>query len=151
MHLQKPPIASGSTLYLRQRSARMHWHTLAPKGLCKYAFPPMSLLAQTLCKIREDEEQFLLVALYCPNRTWFTELMLVATAPPPADSSEEGSGFLETGHPLAPASRFVETSCVVPGRDADVLGDLPQEVALRRHFRSTNHALSLGRLTPVQH
>ncbi len=42
----------------------------------------MSLLAQTLCKIREDEEQVLLVALYCPNRTWFTELMLVATAPP---------------------------------------------------------------------
>ncbi len=25
---------------------------------------------------------------------------------PPADSSEEGSGFLETGHPLAPTSRF---------------------------------------------
>ncbi len=42
-----------------------------PRGLRKYAFPPVSLLAQTLCKIREDEEQVLLVAPYWPNRTWF--------------------------------------------------------------------------------
>ncbi len=53
-----------------------------PRGLRKYAFPPLSLLAQTLCKIREDEEQVLLVAPYWPNRTWFPELMLLATAPP---------------------------------------------------------------------
>ncbi len=33
-----------------------------PRALCKYAFPPVSLLAQTLCKVREDEEQVLLVA-----------------------------------------------------------------------------------------
>ncbi len=31
------------------------------QGLCKYAFPPVSLLAQTLCKIREDEERAVLV------------------------------------------------------------------------------------------
>ncbi len=53
-----------------------------PRGLRKYAFPPVSLLAQTLCKIREVEEQVLLVAPYWPNRTWFPELMLLATAPP---------------------------------------------------------------------
>ncbi len=53
-----------------------------PRGLRKYAFPPVSLLAQTLCKIREDEEQVLLVAPYWPNRTWFPELMLLTTAPP---------------------------------------------------------------------
>ncbi len=53
-----------------------------PRGLRKYAFPPVSLLAQTLCKIREDEEQVLLVAPYWPNRTWFPELMLLATGPP---------------------------------------------------------------------
>ncbi len=53
-----------------------------PRGLRKYAFPPVSLLAQTLCKIREDEEQVLLVALYWPTRTWFPELMLLVTAPP---------------------------------------------------------------------
>ncbi len=33
-----------------------------PQALCKYAFPPVSLFAQTLCKLREDEEQVLLVA-----------------------------------------------------------------------------------------
>ncbi len=53
-----------------------------PRGLRKYAFPPVSLLAQILCKVREDEEQVLLVAPYWPNRTWFPELMLLATAPP---------------------------------------------------------------------
>ncbi len=41
-----------------------------PWGLRKYACLPVSLLAQTLCKIREDEER------------WFLELMLLATAPP---------------------------------------------------------------------
>ncbi|XP_016107777.1 uncharacterized protein, partial [Sinocyclocheilus grahami] len=53
-----------------------------PRGLRKYAFPPVSLLAQTLCKVREDEEQVLLVAPYWPSRTWFPELMLLVTAPP---------------------------------------------------------------------
>ncbi len=53
-----------------------------PWGLRKYAFPPVSLLAQTLCKVREEEEQILLVAPYWPTRTWFPELMLLVTAPP---------------------------------------------------------------------
>ena len=53
-----------------------------PLGLRKYAFPPVSLLAQTLCKIREDEEQVLMVAPFWPGRTWFPELVLLATAPP---------------------------------------------------------------------
>ncbi len=97
-----------------------------PRGLRKYAFPPVSLLAQTLCKIREDEEQVLLVAPYWPNRTWFPELMLLATAPPwPIPLRKQ-----ILWHPMAPASGPVETPCMVPGRDAEVLGDLPQEVAL---------------------
>ncbi len=53
-----------------------------PRGLRKYAFPPVSLLAQTLCKVREEEEQILLVAPYWPTRTWFPELMLLVTTPP---------------------------------------------------------------------
>ncbi len=40
-----------------------------PWGLRKYAFPPVSLLAQTLCKVREEEEQIMLVAPYWPTRT----------------------------------------------------------------------------------
>ncbi len=56
-------------------------HSL-PQGLRKYAFAPVSLLAQTLCKVREEEEQIPLVAPYWPTRTWFPELMLLVTAPP---------------------------------------------------------------------
>ncbi len=49
-------------------------------------------------------------------------------SPSLASSSEEGPSFSETGHPLAPTSRPLETPCLVPGRDAEVLGDLPPEV-----------------------
>ncbi len=49
-------------------------------------------------------------------------------SPSLADSSEEGSTDSDMGHLMAPASRPLETSCVVPRRDAEVLGDLPQEV-----------------------
>ncbi len=63
-----------------------------------------------------------------------------------ADSSEEGSTASEMGHPVAPASRPLETSCLVPGRDAEVLGDLPQEgvytITLARTL-STRHAFTL--------
>ncbi len=97
-------------------------------GLRKYEFPPVSLLAQTLCKVREDEEQVLLVAPYWPNRTWFPELMLLATAPSLANFSEERSPFSERRHPLASTSRLVESPCVVPRRDAEVLGGLPPAV-----------------------
>ncbi len=49
-------------------------------------------------------------------------------SPSLASSSEKGPSFSETGHPLAPTSRPLETPCLVPGRDAEVLGDLPPEV-----------------------
>ncbi|KAI2651800.1 ORF V: Enzymatic polyprotein [Labeo rohita] len=69
----------------------------------KYAFPPVSLLAQTLCKIREDEEQVLLVAPYWPTRTW---------------------GWAQFGTRARP----VEPARLVPGRDASDLSGLPQAV-----------------------
>ncbi len=53
-----------------------------PRTLRKYAFPPVSLLAQTLCKLREDEEQVLPVAPHWLTRTWFPKLISLATAPP---------------------------------------------------------------------
>ena len=49
-------------------------------------------------------------------------------SPSLAHSSEEGSSDSETVHPMAPASRPLETPCLVPRRDAEVLGDLPPEV-----------------------
>ncbi len=51
-------------------------------------------------------------------------------SPSLANSSEEGSAFSGTGHPMAPAPGPVETPRMVPGWDAEVLADLPQEVAL---------------------
>ncbi len=63
-----------------------------------------------------------------------------------ADSSEEGSTASETGHPVAPTSRPLETSCLVPGRDAEVLGDLPQEgvyTITSARTLSTRHAYAL--------
>ncbi len=122
MHLRKPPTASGSIPYPRQRSARMHWQTAGPRACANMRLDTVqdqggrgagpfsgSILAQ----------QDLVPRTHAPH-----------DSPSLADSSEEGSAFSETGHPLAPASRLVETPCVVLGRDAEVMGDLPQEVAL---------------------
>ncbi len=68
-------------------------------------------------------------------------------SPSLADSSEEGSTDSETGHLLAPASRPLEISCLVPGWDAEVLGDLSQEVVDTITFAralSTRHAYALN-------
>ncbi|KAL0177701.1 hypothetical protein M9458_026595, partial [Cirrhinus mrigala] len=78
------PDSSHCQLYYSLSEAPLGRDALAhswPPGP-KYAFPPVSLLAQTLCKIREDGEQVLLVAPYWPTRTWFVDLTLLATAPP---------------------------------------------------------------------
>ncbi len=67
-------------------------------------------------------------------------------SPSLADSPKEGSTDSETGHLMAPASRPLETSCLVPGRDAEVLGDLPQEVVdtiTSARAPSTRHAYAL--------
>ncbi len=67
-------------------------------------------------------------------------------SPSLADSSEEGSTDSETGHLMAPASRPLETSCLVPRRDTEVLGDLPQEVVdtiTSARAPSTRHAYAL--------
>ncbi len=67
-------------------------------------------------------------------------------SPSLANSSEEGSPFSERGHPLAPASRFVESPRMVPGRDAEVLGGLPPSVVntiTSARAPSTRHAYRL--------
>ncbi len=67
-------------------------------------------------------------------------------SPSLADSSEEESTDSEMGHLVAPASRPLETSCLVPGRDVEVLGDLPQEVCdtiTSARAPSTRHAYAL--------
>ncbi len=116
-----------------------------PRGLRNYAFPPVSLLAQTLCKVREEEEQILLVAPYWPTRTWFPELMLLVTAPPWQIPLRKDLLTQRRGT-LWPVSRPLKTSCLVPRRDAEVLGDLPQEVVdtiTLARAPSTRHAYAL--------
>ncbi len=76
-----------------------------PAQIC---VPPSEPTSTDTVQDQEDEEQVLFVAPYWPSRTWFPELMLLATAPPWPNSSEEGSAFSETGHPPAPASRLVK-------------------------------------------
>ncbi len=79
------PESSHCQLYFSLTEGLLGTDALAhswPRALRKYAFPPLSLLAQTLCKLREDEEQVLLVAPHWPTRTWFPELISLTTAPP---------------------------------------------------------------------
>ncbi len=122
-----------------------------PRGLRKYAFPPVSLLAQTLCKGQRgrgaDPARGTILA--------YQDLVPRADAPRDspslADSSEEGSTDSETGQLMAPASRPLETSGLVPRRDAEVLGDLPQKKKKKKvvdtitsaRAPSTRHAYAL--------
>ncbi len=79
------PESSHCQLYFSLTEGPLGTDALAqswPRALRKYAFPPVSLLAQTLCKLREDEEQVLLVAPHWPTQTWFPELISLTTAPP---------------------------------------------------------------------
>ncbi|KAL0199100.1 hypothetical protein M9458_007640, partial [Cirrhinus mrigala] len=84
-----------------------------------HSWPPgPNLLAQTLCKIREDEEQVLLVAPYWPTRT----------CPSLENPLEERPSFSGDGHNLAPPPRPVEPACLAPGRDVSDFSGLPQAV-----------------------
>ncbi|KAL0149110.1 hypothetical protein M9458_055542, partial [Cirrhinus mrigala] len=118
------PESSHCQLYYSLSEAPLGRDALAhswPPGP-KYAFPPVSLLAQTLCKIREDGEQVLLVAPYWPTRT----------CPSLEDSLEEGPSFSGDGHNLAPASRSMEPTRVASGRDTAVIETITQQAyALR--------------------
>ncbi len=67
-------------------------------------------------------------------------------SPSLANSSEEGSPFSERGHPLAPASRLVESPRMVLGRDAEVLDGLSPSVVntiTSARAPSTRHAYRL--------
>ncbi len=73
-----------------------------PRALRKYALPPVNLLAQTPCNVREDEEQVLLVTPYWPTRTWSPELIFLTTAPPwriPLRKNVLAQGLGTTWHP----------------------------------------------------
>ncbi len=54
--------------------------TQLASGLTQVCVSPSE--SSSLCKLREDEEQVLLVAPHWPTRTWFPELISLATVPP---------------------------------------------------------------------
>ncbi len=126
------PESSHCQLYFSLTEGPLGTDALAhswPRALRKYAFPPVSLLAQTLCKLREDEEQVLLVAPHWPTRTWFPELISLATVPPWRIPLRKDLLFLRGSAPYAtPASRSMEPPCVAPGWDAADLSGLPPAV-----------------------
>ncbi len=97
-------------------------HSL-PRGLRKYAFPPVSPLAQTLCKVRDDEEQVLLVAPYWTNLSWFPELMLLA---PPWQIALRRDLLSQRGGTLHPDLWNLHVWSL--DRDAEILGGLPPAV-----------------------
>ncbi|XP_051951575.1 uncharacterized protein LOC127621849 [Xyrauchen texanus] len=100
-----------------------------PIGLRKYTFPTVSLLAQVLCKVREDEEQVTLVAPYWPTWAWFLDLVLLATAPPwQIPLRKEVPSFSGTGHALASRPRPLEHPRLAPGWDMEDLADLPPAI-----------------------
>ncbi|KAL0152401.1 hypothetical protein M9458_052124, partial [Cirrhinus mrigala] len=98
------------------------------RDLLKYAFPPVSLIAQILCKVREDKEQVLLVALFWPNKTWFLDLVLLASAPPWRIPLRKDLLSQGEGHNLAPVPRSLEPPSLVPGRDQEDFRDLSPSV-----------------------
>ncbi|KAL0187569.1 hypothetical protein M9458_014668, partial [Cirrhinus mrigala] len=111
------PESSHCQLYYSLSEAPLGRDALA------YIWPPRpNLLAQTLCKIREDGEQVLLVAPHWPTRT----------CPSLEDPLEEGPSFSGDGHNLAPASRSMEPTRVASGRDTAVIETITQQAyALR--------------------
>ncbi|KAI2663586.1 Cytochrome P450 1A1 [Labeo rohita] len=75
----------------------------------------LEFLAVFLALRREDMEQVLMVAPYRPYKTWFSELVLMASSL--VDFPDDGRSFSEARHNLAPAPRPLELSCLVPGED----------------------------------
>ncbi len=121
-------------LFYKEHSATDALAHSLQRGLRKYAFLPSEPSRTDTGKVREEEEQILLVAPYWPTRTWFPELMLLVTAPPWQDSSEEGSTDSETGHLMAPAVQISGDFMSGPRRDAEVLGGpTPARAPSTRH------------------
>ncbi len=100
-----------------------------PQGLRKYAFPPSEPASTDTVQDQGGQGAGPVSGSILAQQDLVPRTHAPRDSPSLADSFEEGSAFSETGHPLAPASRPLETPCVVSGRDAEVLGDLPQEVA----------------------
>ncbi len=125
------PESSHCQLYFSLTEGPLGTDALAhswPRALRKYAFPPVSLLVQTLCKLREGRGAGPAgcAPLAHPDLVSRTHFPRDSTSL--AHSSEEGPPFSGARHHMAPASRSMEPPCVAPGRDAADLSGLPPSV-----------------------
>ncbi len=125
------PESSHCQLYFSLTEGPLGTDALAhswPRALRKYAFPPVSLLAQTLCKLREDEDQVLLVRAPLAHPDLVSRTHFPRDSTSLAHSSEEGPPLSGARHHVAPVSRSMKPPCVAPGRDAVDLCGLPPAV-----------------------
>ncbi len=102
----------------------MHWHTAGP-GPAQICVPPSEPTSKDTVQDQGGRGAGLVGGSILAQQDLVPGTHAPRNSPSLADPFEEGSSFSEMGHPLAPASRPVETPCVVSGRDAEVLGDLP--------------------------
>ncbi|KAI2650115.1 ORF V: Enzymatic polyprotein [Labeo rohita] len=103
-------------------------------------------LPQTLCKIREDEEQDLLVAPFLAHPDLVCRPYAPRNSPSLEDSPEEGPSFSGDRHNLAPASQPLEPPCVASGRDSADFTGLSQAVInsiIQARAPSTRQAYAL--------
>ncbi|KAL0149751.1 hypothetical protein M9458_054941 [Cirrhinus mrigala] len=91
-----------------------------PRGLRKYASPPASLIAQTLCKAREDMEQLLLDLVLRAHAPVIESSLVHSSEKDPPPSGE--------GHNLAPMPRSLEPTSMVTGCDQEDSRDFPPTV-----------------------
>ncbi len=76
--------SSHCQLFLPDRGHPRHGRTgtQLASGSMQVCISPSEPARTDTVQVREDEEQVLLVAPFWPTRTWFPELILLATAPP---------------------------------------------------------------------
>lgn len=106
--------------YWLSKRIKMHICSLAhnwPRDLHEYAFSTVSLIAQLLCKIREDAKQVLMVVLLVqPDLVLWGHAVRIS---PLLVNPGEGPFFLEAGYSLAPVPRPLEPLRLVPVRNKE--------------------------------
>ncbi len=99
-----------------------------PRGLRKYAFPPVSLLAQTLCKSQGGRGAGLASCALLAQPDLVPGTHAPRDSPSLASSSEKGPSFSETGTLWHPRPDLWKLHVWSLDGTRRVLGDLPPEV-----------------------
>ncbi|KAL0199608.1 hypothetical protein M9458_002795, partial [Cirrhinus mrigala] len=97
-----------------------------PRGPRKYAFPPVSLIAQTQSQGGTSSSPHGCPLLAQPDLVHGPHAASISSSL--ANSPEEGPSFSGAGHNLAAAPRSLEPPHLVPGRDEVEFGDLSPAV-----------------------